>query len=453
MAHTLHPSILRAYDIRGIVGETFFEEDAYHIGRAFATMLGKLRKKINPVVCVGFDGRLTSPAIKEKLIEGLTTSGAHVYEVGCGPTPMSYIGVKALKADAGMMVTGSHNPPSHNGIKMMLSERPFYGEDIQALGKLCQEGQYQKVTGSHQKKDIKAVYLKQLLKGWKNPGQGLKIAWDAGNGATGEILEMLIGNLPGDHVLINEKIDGNFPNHHPDPSVPENMQQLIRAMHRYHCEIGIAFDGDGDRVGVIDHQGRILEGDQLVAILAQDVLYEHPNAKIILDIKSSQHMIDFINQKGGRAMLWKSGHSLIKAKMIEEKAAMAGEVSGHIFFADHFNFDDGIYAAIRLLNLLVRSKKSLSDWLDQLPKTYSTPEIRIDVSDEKKFQIIASIRQRLAQEQADFADIDGVRVNTDKGWWLLRASNTQAALVMRCEATSQDALEELTAICKSYICQ
>ena len=447
----LDDSILRAYDIRGIVGETLYEDDAYAIGRAFATMVAQRKHCLNPIICVGYDGRLTSPSLAKRLQEGLVDSGAVVYAIGLGPTPMVGVGVKVLQAHAGMMVTGSHNPPSHNGIKMMLHDGPFYGEDIQALGNMCRTALFAEGHGRIEIKNIYTQYLQTLHEVLRGGASLLTVAWDAGNGATGDMLSQLVQQLPGKHHVLNGQVDGTFPVHHPDPSVAENLEQLIDTVKTMGCDLGIAFDGDGDRIGVVDHLGRIIEGDHLVAMLAKDVLDHHPGATIIVDIKTSQPVLDYIQGEGGHPILWKSGHSFIKAKMIETKAQLAGEVSGHIFFADHFGFDDGLYAGVRLLSLLQRTGQSLAQLYDALPKAMSTPEIRIDVKESQKFGIIDAIKARLVQEQASFIDIDGVRVQTKQGWWLLRASNTQAVLVMRCEAANNHDLHVLVTQCKGYL--
>lgn len=447
----VNPSILRAYDIRGILGETLFEENFYLIGRAFSTWLRGQLGTTHPTVCVGYDGRLSSPVLVEQLTAGLVAGGAVVYAVGRGPTPMVSIGVKVLRAHAGMMVTGSHNPPSHNGCKIMLYDRPFYGDDIIRLGQMCMEGRFTEGEGSVETKDIRETYLNSLLNGLAGSLSSLKIVWDAGNGATGEMLQALVKQLPGMHTVLNGTIDGTFPAHHPDPSVAENMSQLIQAVHKTSADLGIAFDGDGDRIGVVDHKGRIVEGDHLVALLADEVLYSHPGATIIVDIKTSQPVLDYIQAKGGKPLLWKSGHSFIKAKMMETGAKLAGEVSGHIFFADHFGFDDGLYAAVRLLGLLERTGKTLAHLCDALPKAVSTPEIRLEIEESKKFALVEAIKVRLVQGHISFLDIDGVRVQTQKGWWLLRASNTQAVLVIRCEAGNAVDLQQVIAECKQYL--
>lgn len=456
MSHNFHPSIIRAYDIRGIYGKTLFDKDAFFIGKSFASFLKKNGKKKISVAC---DSRLSSPALKSQLIKSLLESGIDVIDVGVGPTPMLYFSVYHLEMDAGIMVTGSHNPKDHNGFKILLKDRPFYGEDIKGLEKIAAAGDFVKGEGSLKKLDIESEYIEKLLSDCVlaeskshlldevdefKPQKKLKIAWDAGNGAAGEVMKKLSERIAGKHILLYEEIDGNFPNHHPDPTVAENLQDLIKVVVDENCDLGIAFDGDGDRIGVVDNEGEIIWGDQLMVFYAREILQDRPGATIIADVKASNVLFDEIRKAGGNAVMWKTGHSFIKAKMKETKAALAGEMSGHIFFADkYYGFDDALYAAIRIIDIVSNSPYSLAQLRKTLPKTFSTAEIRIDVSEEKKFQIIDDLKINLKKSGLDFDDIDGIRVTTNKGWWLLRASNTQPVLVARCEANSKNNLEEL----------
>ncbi|RZI46955.1 phosphomannomutase/phosphoglucomutase [Candidatus Finniella inopinata] len=446
--HTFNPKILREYDIRGTVGQTLSTKDAYLLGRRFGQMMRKNRLK---TVSVGRDGRLSSPDLTAALMDGLIETGAHIYDVGIGPTPMLYFSVKHLKTDAGIMVTGSHNPPEDNGFKMTLGHRPFFGQDIQNLA--VHEADEAYTGGRCEAVSIDTAYTERLLQDYK-PGRRLKVAWDPGNGAAGEIVQSLIdsGQLAVDSVAINTTIDGTFPAHHPDPTVPENLAQLQKVVHDHGCDLGIAFDGDGDRIGVIDGQGRILWGDQLMILWSRDVLSRHPGATIIADVKASQVLFDDIQQHKGRAIMARTGHSLIKTKIAETKALLAGEMSGHIFFNDdYYGYDDAIYAAIRLLNILHHSDKKLTQLFDELPKCINTPEIRIDCPDDKKFHVVASIQVQLHHDGVSFDDVDGVRVQTKEGWWLLRASNTQAILVARAESKTQEGLETLLEQLQSYM--
>lgn len=436
------PSILREYDIRGVVGETLSADDAYYIGRAFATRALQAAQA-NQRICVGRDGRLSSPELEEALVDGLRDAGAEALRIGLGPTPMLYYAVYTLKAAGGVMVTGSHNPPSHNGFKFMLGAKPFYGEDIQKLGVMASQGQFLSGQGKVREQSVMEDYLAALCSAYDG-SKALKVAWDAGNGATGEVMAHLCDILPGTHLPLNETIDGTFPVHHPDPTVPKNLEQLIATVRKEKCNLGVAFDGDGDRIGVVDGEGEILWGDQLLAILAADVIKAKPGATIIADVKASQTLFDEIKRAGGTPLMWKTGHSLIKAKMAETKAPLAGEMSGHIFFADkYYGFDDGLYAAVRLIGLLARSERSLAELRKALPTSHSTPEMRIPCDEARKFAIINEVKERLQKSGADVNDVDGVRVNTPHGWWLLRASNTQAVLVARCEGHDPKALAQL----------
>ena len=463
MNHIFHPSILRAYDIRGIVDKTINVKDAYYIGLSFGTYVARNAKGRR--ICVGFDGRHSSPGFEEAIVEALVATGADVIRVGRGPTPMLYFAVKYLKADAGIMITGSHNPPSHNGCKMMLDKLPLKDEDIQLLGKMAAAGDFISGSGSVAFEEVFEEYVESLVGAFKN-GKELKIAWDAGNGASGEAMEELTKRIPGTHIILNAKIDGDFPAHHPDPSMEENMEQLKHAVLENSCDLGIAFDGDGDRIGALDNKGRMIMGDQLMVLLARDVLAQKPGATIIADVKSSQVLFDEVARRGGVPLMWKTGHSLIKYKMSEVGAELAGEVSGHIFYKENNCFDDGLYAAIRLINILAHSNETLAQMMDLIPTTFSTSEARIDVPEERKFKVIEEIKARFqvsgirCQEEAKenaagssetYNDIDGLRVNTSDGWWLLRASNTQAALVSRCESSSKEGLARLETALKSYL--
>lgn len=439
--HTLHPSLLREYDIRGIMEETLSATDAYYIGLAFASHIQQ--QGLGKRICVGFDGRLSSPELEESLVKGMMATGAEVIRIGLGPTPMLYFAARTLEASGAVMVTGSHNPPNHNGFKFMVGKGSLYGEGIKHLGTIINSGDFVKGSGSVTFEDLKEDYVETLLKAFKGQ-KPLSVAWDSGSGATGEIVEMLCEKLPGRHILLNTKIDGTFPVHHPDPTVPKNLEQLIDTVTKNQCDLGVAFDGDGDRVGVVDNKGRIIWGDQLMVFFARDVLKAQPGQTIIADVKASQTLFDEIAKAGGRPIMWKTGHSLIKAKMAETGAALAGEMSGHIFFADeYFGFDDGIYAAVRALRLLAGGNTPLSDMLDALPKPHNTPEMRIECKEERKFAVIDEVKQRLYAASANVNDVDGVRVLNEDGWWLLRASNTQAALVARCEAYNAEGLKQL----------
>ena len=438
--HTMHPSILREYDIRGIVGETLFPQDAEAIGRAFGTIV---RRQGGKKIAVGYDGRLSSPDLVAAVIRGMIASGIDVAAIGLGPTPMLYFAVHQLDTDGGLQITGSHNPPSHNGFKMMLGKHSFFGAGIRDLGRLIESGDYEIGRGKVSDVDVFDAYVGRLAKDYRGT-RPVSAVWDAGNGAAGPAMVALVARLPGTHQCLFAEIDGRFPNHHPDPTVPENLTQLIERVKSTGAEIGIGFDGDGDRIGVVDSTGRIVWGDQILQILAADILPDLPGAAIIADIKSSKSLFDEIARLGGRPIMWKTGHSLIKDKMLDEDAPLSGEMSGHIFYKHKFyGHDDALYVAVRLLDILSRSGRTLKDWRDAMPATIVTPEIRFDCPDETKFPAIQHVKQVLAESGAQVNDIDGVRVDTADGWWLLRASNTQAVLVARAEATSEEGLLRL----------
>ncbi len=440
MSLSINSSILREYDIRGIVDQTLTVRDAFLVGWSFAKLVG------NECVNVGCDGRLSSPKLTEALISGLIEGGAKARFIGRGPTPMLYFSTFSdkSKALAGIMVTGSHNPPTHNGFKFIYKGKPFFGDEIKNLKTISNgyHGQFP-THKDYESFDCADSYVERLLKE-SVPSSKLKIAWDPGNGAAGEIVEKLVQKLPGTHVVVNEKIDGTFPAHHPDPTVKENLEQLISIVLEQGCDLGLAFDGDGDRIGVVDNKGRIIWGDQLLLIFAKEILDKTPNAVIIADVKASQKLFDGIKNYGGTPLMWKTGHSLIKTKMHEQNSPLAGEMSGHIFFADrYYGFDDALYASLRLINILSSGNQSLSGIIDLFPVVFNTPEIRIDCDDLRKFAVIDEVKKLLDEKGKKYNDIDGIRYNCNEGWWLLRASNTQAVLVVRCEADSEENLRIL----------
>lgn len=438
--HRFDPTILREYDIRGVVGKTLFPADARGLGRAYGT---ELRRRGGRSVAVGYDGRLSSPELEAALVEGLMASGLEVARIGLGPTPMLYFAVFHLPADGGVMVTGSHNPPDYNGFKMMLGHESVHGEAIRSLGEIAAAGAFRSGTGSVRETPVFDAYVARLASDYRG-ARPLEVGWDAGNGAAGPVLVELTRRLPGHHRLLNERVDGTFPAHHPDPTVPENLEQLRELVLKEGLDLGIAFDGDADRLGVVDGAGEILWGDQLMVLFARDVLKRHVGAPIIADVKASQVLFDEIQRAGGKPVMWRTGHSLIKAKMAEIKAPLAGEMSGHIFFADgYYGFDDGLYAAIRLLSLVSQGPQSLARLRAALPKVVNTPELRFPCPEDRKFKVVDEVRARLADTKADVNPVDGVRVRTADGWWLLRASNTQDVLVARCEAKNQEGLARL----------
>ncbi len=440
--HRFDPTSLREYDIRGVVGRTLHAEDAFAIGRSFGSVVAREGGK---TVAVGYDGRLSSPDLAAALVDGLKASGMEVLRVGRGPTPMLYFAATTLGTAGAVMVTGSHNPPDYNGFKMMLGRKAFFGADIQRIGRMAAEGDVvPEAQGSDRAVDVADAYVTRLLQDWDGGDRQLRVVWDNANGAAGEVLLRLIEKLPGHHTVLNPEIDGRFPAHHPDPTIARNQEQLIAAVLEEKADLGIGFDGDADRIGAVDDQGGMLLGDQLMVVLARDVLREHPGATIIADVKASQVLYDEIDRAGGKPMMFKTGHSLIKAKMAEIKAPFAGEMSGHIFYADRwYGFDDALYVAVRLLGIVARMDGKLSAVREALPKVVNTPELRFDCDDRRKFEVVEEVAARLRAEKANVNDIDGVRVLTPDGWWLLRASNTQAVLVARAEARDEAGLERL----------
>ncbi len=447
-ARLLDPTILRANDIRGIVGETLSAADAEAVGRAFATIV---RGAGGRRICVGYDGRLHSPMLEGALVDGLTGAGADVVRVGLGPTPTLYFAVHEFAADAGVMVSGSHNPPDYNGFKLTAASGPFYGEDIRRLGRIAAAGAFAGGSGTREDRPALDAYVERIARGFDGD-RPLRVAWDTGNGSAGEAVRMLTARLPGVHVLLNAAIDGTFPAHHPDPTVPENLRQLVRAVADEACDLGFAFDGDGDRLGVVDGTGQILWGDRILLLLARDILARRPGATVIADVKASQTLFDEIARLGGVPLMWRTGHSFIKAKMAETGAPLAGEMSGHIFIADRYlGHDDAIYAAVRLLGCIARSGRTLRALRDELPSAAATPELRFHCAEARKFAVVEEIRCRLREEGAAVNEVDGVRVRTGDGWWLLRASNTENALVARCEAADGDGLERLKTSLRRYL--
>jgi phosphomannomutase len=442
--HRFDSTVLREYDIRGIVGKTLKPEDAFAIGRCFGSVVVRAGGKR---VAVGYDGRLHSPELEAQLVAGLRACGIEVVRIGLCATPMLYFAAYDQEADGAAMVTGSHNPPDYNGFKMMIGKKPFYGAAIQEIGRMAAEGDVvPEAVGTDRAVDIAVAYADRVMVDWDGGERKLKVVWDPGNGSAGPIVKALTARLPGTHFVINGDVDGNFPNHHPDPTVAKNLEQIIAEVAREKADLGIAFDGDGDRIGVVDNEGHILFGDQLLIVLARDVLKSKPGATIIADVKASQVLFDEVSKAGGDPLMWKTGHSLIKAKMAETGSPLAGEMSGHIFFADKwYGFDDAPYSAVRLLGIVARMSGTLSEVRAALPQVINTPELRFNCEESRKFQVVKEVKDRLAAEGAKVQDVDGVRVLTEDGWWLLRASNTQAVLVARCEATTEAGLERLKA--------
>ena len=450
-------SIFREYDVRGIVGKDLTPGVAESIGRAYGTMA---RQRGCRTVALGRDGRLTSPDLRDRVLAGITATGVNVVDIGVCPTPLLYFALYELPVDGGVMVTGSHNAAEYNGFKMCLEKTALHGEDIQELRRLIEAGAYASGAGTVSTASVIPSYLEYLKNHFAGVhGEGMHVVVDCGNGAASLVAKAALEQLGCRVTGLYDDLDGRFPNHHPDPTVVENLQDLIRAVTRHRADVGIAYDGDADRIGTIDEKGSIVWGDRLLLIFARDLLKDRPGSTVISEVKASQCLYEDIRKRGGNGVMWKTGHSVMKARMKEENAALAGEMSGHMFFADrYFGYDDAIYASCRLIEILSKTQAPLSSLLADLPPTQVTPEIRMECPDDVKFLVVEALRNRLVeaarQPRASNAHypgpvirevitIDGVRVCFDEGWGLIRASNTQPALVLRFEATSAEQLQAI----------
>jgi phosphomannomutase len=441
MTHQFDPTSLREYDIRGIVGKALGPADATAIGRGFAT---RIRAAGGHRVAVGYDGRTSSPELEAALVSGLTAGGVDVVRIGLSTSPMLYYAEATLEVDGGIQVTGSHNPPEYNGFKMVHAHAPFFGDDIQDLAALAASGAWSEGAGEVTRADVLDAYVDRLMAGYA--GGAYRIGWDTGNGAAGPVIEKLVQRLPGEHHVIFAEVDGNFPYHHPDPTEESNLADLKRLVAEKNLDFGLAFDGDGDRIGAVDGLGRVIWGDQILSILVEPALREHPGAPIVADVKSSQALFDRIAELGGEPVMAATGHSLMKQAMTRTGAPLGGELSGHLFFAgEYYGFDDAQYAAVRLIRAVHLSERSLTDLRDAMPALVATPDLRFPVEDMRKFAVVDEVIARLKSEGAEMDLTDGARVTTADGWWLLRASNTQAMLTVRAEAKDQAALDALLA--------
>jgi phosphomannomutase/phosphoglucomutase len=443
----LTPNIFREYDIRGIADKELLSEDITILGKAFGTWLAaKGHLNIN----LGCDCRLSSPRLHDALLAGLLSTGCQVTDLGVVPTPLLYYSVFHLKAEAGVMITGSHNPSDYNGFKVMHGKSTIHGEEIQQILAIVQSGKFAQGEGSVKTYDVVTPYVDEIASQFKL-ARRIKVVSDAGNGTAGPVISRILKKLDCETIDLFFDMDGRFPNHHPDPTQPDNLQHLVNAVLDNKADVGLAFDGDSDRIGAVDEKGAILYGDQLMIIYAREILSRKPGSTVIGEVKSSQNMYNDIRAHGGNAIMWKTGHSLIKAKMQETKAELAGEMSGHMFFADrYYGFDDALYAACRLLEIVANSPAPLSDQLSNLPSTFATPEIRVDCADDKKFAVVQAVRDHF-QKDHDVIAIDGARVNFGKGWGLVRASNTQPVLVLRFEAQSDELLSQYRKIVEDAV--
>ena len=437
----LKPTIFREYDIRGIAEQELLDPGITALGQAIGTYLQQRHgRRVN----VGRDCRLSSRRLRDALVRGLLAAGCQVTDIGVVPTPLLYYSVFRLQADGAVMITGSHNPPEYNGFKVVAGDSTIHGEEIQELRRLIETGALARGEGSETTADVVAPYVDEVAAQFHFPRR-VKVVFDAGNGTAGPVVERLVQKLDCEAVQLFFEPDGRFPNHHPDPTIPENLATLAAAVVEGHADFGVAFDGDGDRIGAIDDRGRIVWGDQLLVLYSREILARKPGATIIGEVKCSQTLYDDIRKHGGNGIMWRTGHSLIKAKMKETGAEIAGEMSGHIFFRDrYYGFDDAIYSACRLMEIVATTGRALSAHLADLPATVTTPEIRVDCPDEIKFDVVARVTAHF-RSLYDVVDVDGARVLFPQGWGLLRASNTQPVLVMRFEAANAALLERYRA--------
>jgi phosphomannomutase/phosphoglucomutase len=440
MTSTVSPTIFREYDIRGLVDQDLTEEAVQLIGKGLGTLLKKGGGK---TAVVGRDCRESGPRFAREMIAGLNSTGIDVIDLGVVPTPLTYFAANTLEVDGLCMITGSHNPPEYNGLKVGVGKTTLHGEEIQELRSLIESGKLARGEGTTRQHDIVTPYRKYVRGNLKLGRRKLKVVVDAGNGTGGVVALPLFQSLGIEVVPLFIEMDGRFPNHHPDPTVEENLVDLKRVVSESKADLGIAYDGDADRVGAVDEKGNVLWGDQLMILFSRALLEEEPGAAIVGEVKCSMTLYDDIAKKGGRPIMWKAGHSLIKAKMKEEGALLGGEMSGHIFFAHRwFGFDDGIYSSARLLELLSRTERPLSELLADVPKTYASPEIRVDCPEDKKFEIV-KVAQEYFSKKYEVVTVDGVRVTFPDGWGLVRASNTQPLLVLRFEAETRERLEAI----------
>ncbi|MDR3079184.1 MAG: phosphomannomutase/phosphoglucomutase [Rickettsiales bacterium] len=444
-AHVFKESILKQYDIRGVVGRDLGELDAYYVGKSYGTLLRQLSKRS---CVVGHDVRRTSRLYSDRAIEGLVECGLEVVDIGLAPTPMVYFAIQELHQDAGLIVTASHNPPEYNGFKMLTSEDPIWGADIKKLGVIAKNGDFFRSSepGRAMATTVREKYLEFLLNTLaRNPKKKLKICWDPGNAAVAVILDDFLEKLPNENITICGEIDPSFPNHHPNPEEPENMKMLSEAVVANGCDLGIAFDGDGDRIGVVDGEGSLLYGDQLLCIFARDYLKRNPGRKVMSEVSSSLVLYDDIARHGGVPVMWKPGHSIQKAKMKSDGIGLAGETSGHIFFGENHNYDDALYAAVKLMNILADAGETIGEMRRGFPETFSTKKITIKSNDTDKFAVPEEIARRLRGQAREICSVEGVRVNRADGWWLCRNSSTGPNMTVRCEALSPEGLGECKA--------
>ncbi len=443
----MNQAIFREYDIRGVVDVDLTDEVVCLIGRGFATYLSREGKTR---VAVGRDGRLSSFRFRNALVRGMEMAGLEVIDVGVCPTPVFYFSLHRLEREGGIMITGSHNPPEFNGFKVCVGKDTLYGREIQELRRIIEANDFTAGRGSLSLRPVTAEYQDYLVKNI-HLEQKRRVVVDSGNGTAGAVAPRILRDLGCEVFELYSEVDGRFPHHHPDPTVPEYLEDLIAEVKRTGADVGIGYDGDADRIGAVDHLGNIIWGDQLMILFSREILSRHPGATIVSEVKCSQNLYDDIAKHGGRGIMWRAGHSLLRSKIKEEKALFGGEMSGHMFFADrYFGYDDAIYASCRLLEILSRTEKSIPELLHDVPKTSTTPEIRVECPDDRKFELVERVRESLRKDYP-IVDIDGVRVLFPDGWGLVRASNTQPILVLRFEAVSPERLREIRILVENRV--
>ena len=443
----MNPRIFREYDIRGLVDQDLTDDTLWLIGRGLASYLFRQGKSRG---VVGRDGRLSSPRLRDRLVQGMVTGGLEVVDIGLCPTPVFYFSLFHLDSDGGAMITGSHNPPEFNGLKVCSGKETLYGEQIQELRRIIESRNFTAGRGSVSYQEVIPAYRKYLLENIRLQRK-IKVVIDSGNGTGGLVAPEILRGLGCEVIDLYSEVDGRFPNHHPDPTIPEYMEDLVAKVRETGAEVGIGYDGDADRIGAVDHRGNIIWGDQLMILFSRQVLRTHPGATIVSEVKCSQNLYDDISRNGGRGIMGQAGHSLLKKQMKEEKALLGGEMSGHIFFADRYlGYDDAIYTSCRLLELLSQTDKRIPELLSDVPQAYNTPEIRVECPDDRKFSIVEKVKESFRREYP-IVDVDGVRVLFPDGWGLVRASNTQPVLVLRFEARTPERLQEIRTLVEKRV--
>jgi len=444
----INPLIFREYDVRGLVGVDLHRAAVVLLGKGYGTLAAEAGVR---TVALGRDCRLSSPAFRDALVEGLLSTGLAVVDVGVCPTPLLYFAIHRFGADGGIMITGSHNPPEFNGFKLCVGTGTLYGEKIQELRRIIEGGRFATGAGTLSTREIIPEYRKYVAANLSIPRK-LKVVVDGGNGTAGAVAPQLFREMGMEVVELFCDLDGSFPNHFPDPTVPENLRFLVEKVRETGADVGVGYDGDADRIGAVDEKGNVIYGDYLLVLFAREILSRKPGAAILSEVKASQNLYEDVARRGGRPVMWKAGHSLIKAKMKEEDAELAGEMSGHVFFRDRYlGFDDAIYASARLFEIMAKERRPLSELLSDLPPVVSTPEIRVDCPDELKFRVVEMVAEMVAPQAREVIDVDGIRALFDGGWGLVRASNTQPVLVLRFEGRDEAAVARIRALMEGAV--